>query len=547
MTWQEKAAGKRARLAALIPHDLKLPTLPGPDVLDVTTYPLDSVLSPRDLEITDTADVAVLLERMSTGVWTATEVTSAYYKRALVAHQLVNCLTEIFIDQAMVRAKELDEHFKSTGKTVGPLHGLPISLKDQIDVKGVELTMGYVGWIGNVSKENSVCAQLLLDQGAVLYVRTNIPQALMFGESRNNVFGTTSNPFNRNLTCGGSSGGEGALIALKGSPLGVGSDLGGSIRVPAAFQGLYGLRGSYHRVPYAGSTNSMEGQEAIPSVLGPISCSVGGLKIFMKAMADAQPWDADPLALRLPWNEGAYRLGDHGGEGGRLCFAVLWDDGRCKPMPPYARALRETKAALEAAGHTVIDWVPYESETGGKLLGDIYNADGGHDISLACALSGEPRMGWILDEHAKHLSTYEYWQLCRAKNAFTKKHLEHWVNTVSATGTGRPVDAIIVPAGSTAPQPHGKAQYIYYTAFANLCDYVASVFPVTACDPAVDAQLPAHAFRSEADRMVYEMYEPETYRGAPISLQCVGRKGEEEAVIRMTEIIDAALKTKTKK
>lgn len=96
MTWQEKAAAKRASLAALIPDDLKLPTLPAPDVLNVTEYPLHAVLSPRDLEITDTADVGVLLAKMSSGAWTATEVTTAYCKRALVAHQLVmHCVDSI--------------------------------------------------------------------------------------------------------------------------------------------------------------------------------------------------------------------------------------------------------------------------------------------------------------------------------------------------------------------------------------------------------------------------------------------------------------------
>lgn len=89
MNWRDKAVAKRATLAALIPDDLILASLPGPDVLNVTAYPLNSVLSPIDLEITDTADVAVLLEKMSTGVWTATQVTNAYCKRALVAHQLV--------------------------------------------------------------------------------------------------------------------------------------------------------------------------------------------------------------------------------------------------------------------------------------------------------------------------------------------------------------------------------------------------------------------------------------------------------------------------
>lgn len=100
-----------------------------------------------------------------------------------------------------------------------------------------------------MSKENAVLVTLLLEQGAVLYVKTNVPQSLMLSETVNAVYGTTVNPFNRNLTCGGSSGGEGALIAMRGSPLGVGSDVGGSIRIPAAWQGLYGLRPSYNRIP----------------------------------------------------------------------------------------------------------------------------------------------------------------------------------------------------------------------------------------------------------------------------------------------------------
>ncbi|KAI5480273.1 Amidase domain-containing protein [Pseudohyphozyma bogoriensis] len=549
LSWQETAAKKKAAQAALIPPSLVIKSLPGPDVLDVTTFDFSTVLSSRDIEITEPGDVGALLAKLASGEYTAVEVTQAYSNRALVAHQLVNCLTEIFVDQALERAKELDAIFAKTGKPVGPLQqrmyvvylGLPISLKDQIDVEGIELNMGYVGWVGNISQKNSVLVDILLAQGAIVYCRTNIPQALMFGEAVNAVWGSTLNPFNRNLTCGGSSGGEGALIGLKGSPLGVGSDLGGSIRIPAAFQGLYGLRPSYNRVPYQGSTNSMEGQEAVPSVLGPMTSSIDGLKIFMKAVADGKPWLADPIALRLPWNEDEYALKNHGGEGGQLCFAFMADDGVVKPQPPYLRAMEETKKALVAAGHKVIDWAPIDMAEGHKIIMDIYNADGGHDIDLACKLSGEPRMGWVLQKDAKHLSTYEYWQVCKAKLAHIKKQLDHWEATVAQTGTGRPVDAIICPASANSPQPHGKAQYIYYTAFCNLADYSASVFPVTKVDPAVDVKLPAHEFRAPADKMIYELYEPEMYRNAPISLQCVGRKNEEEAVIRMTEIIAEAL------
>ncbi len=107
MTWQEAAAQKRAKLAALIPDDVKLPTIPGPEVLNVTNYPLDSVLSARDLEITNTADVGILLEKLSTGAWTATEVTSAYCKRALAAHQLASTRVPCSHTSSQLRSGQL--------------------------------------------------------------------------------------------------------------------------------------------------------------------------------------------------------------------------------------------------------------------------------------------------------------------------------------------------------------------------------------------------------------------------------------------------------
>ena len=123
-----------------------------------------------------------------------------------------------------------------------------------------------------------------------------------------------------------------------------------SIRIPAALNGLYGLRPSYHRVPYTGSVNSMEGQDSLVSVLGPISNSLSGIKLFMQAISSYQPWLRDPLARRAPWDPEAYALSKHG-RGKQLCFAVLWHDEQVMPHPPVTRALKMTKAALLAAGH----------------------------------------------------------------------------------------------------------------------------------------------------------------------------------------------------
>lgn len=114
--------------------------------------------------------------------------------------------------------------------------------------------------------------------------------------------------------------------------------------------GLYGLRPSYGRVPYAGAVNSMEGQDSIPSVFGPLSNSIAGIKIFMQAVASAKPWLRDPLARLKKWDEEEYSLAEHGG-GKQLCFAIMWHDGLIVPHPPITRAMEMTKAALETAGH----------------------------------------------------------------------------------------------------------------------------------------------------------------------------------------------------
>jgi Asp-tRNA(Asn)/Glu-tRNA(Gln) amidotransferase A subunit family amidase len=128
------------------------------------------------------------------------------------------------------------------------------------------------------------------------------------------------------------------------------ADFLGSVRIPSAFCGLYGLRPSYGRVPYSGTANSLEGQDSILSVLGPLSASLGGVKVFMKAILAQKPWLKDPLVVRKKWDEDEYQLVDHG-EGNKMCFGILWDDGGIVPHPPIIRGLEMAKDALIAAGH----------------------------------------------------------------------------------------------------------------------------------------------------------------------------------------------------
>ncbi|GLB39786.1 putative general amidase [Lyophyllum shimeji] len=329
-SWQDIVADKKLKQQASIPKEWILKNLPAEDELNIMEFPdACGLLSPKEVEITNT-HVGLLLANLARSRWSAVEVTTAFAKRAIIAHQLTNCLTEIFIERALARAAQLDEHIKKTGKVVGALHGLPISLKDQVSIKGIESTMGYVSWIGKSAERNSVLVDALESLGAVLCVKTNIPQTLMWPETFNHVFGRTTNPHNRSLTSGGSSGGEGALVALKGTTIGVGSDIGGSIRIPSACCGTYGFRPSTGRVPYAGCVNSLEGQDSLPSVLGPLSNSIGGIKAFMQGVMSQKTWLRDPSVIRKGWDENAYRLVEHGG-GKALCFAILWNDGQVVP------------------------------------------------------------------------------------------------------------------------------------------------------------------------------------------------------------------------
>ena len=280
-------------------------------------------------------------------------------------------------------ARKLDEHYAQHKSPIGLLHGLPVSLKDQFHIKGVETTMGYIGWIGTFMGKRgtgrekvfeSEMVRELRDLGAVLYCKTSVPQTLMSGETVNNIIGYTWNPKNRNLSSGGSSGGEGALIGLKGSPIGFGTDIGGSVRIPAAFNGLYGIRPSVGRLPYEGMANSMDGQNSILSVVGPLSHSAASLRLIIKALLSQQPWLHDPLVHEIPWRDEQEQqvidlIGSAKPGATKLAFGIMKHDGVVTPHPPVQRAMDIVVKTLEKLGHKVrVNTNPVSDDLGGLTV-----------------------------------------------------------------------------------------------------------------------------------------------------------------------------------
>jgi amidase len=354
-SWEEKAAQKRTSIYNLIPAEWRLPEaiINNPPKNSTIVPSQCGILSQLDLEITGIDDIQELADRIANGKYSAVQVTEAYCKRAAIAHQLVNCLAEVCFTQALERARYLDDYYKSTGgKTTGPLHGIPFSLKDQFNIKGVETAMGYIGYLGDISQHNSMIVDTILSLGAIVYVKTAVPQTLMFGETRSNLLGITVNPLNRTLSCGGSSGGEGSLIAMKGSICGLGTDIGGSIRFPSALNGIYGLRPSAGRVSYGRVKTSMNGQESVSSVIGPMTRSLSNIRLFLQSTLATKPWLVDPKVHNIPWREDLFEEGQMN----KLCFGVIQFDQLVHLTPPVQRAIKMSINALQIAGHQVIEW-----------------------------------------------------------------------------------------------------------------------------------------------------------------------------------------------
>lgn len=294
VSWQAIAKRKQAYRDSQIPQQWKIPSNMLPKDPPLMKYGPQNVLhvprecgllSPTEVTITETHSVESLLSALSTRKLSALEVTTAFCKRTAIAQQLTNCVTEPLFSTAIHRAKELDESLARKGQVVGPLHGLPVSVKDSLDVIGVDSSTGIASLCFKPVTINSPLIDLLLSLGCVIIAKTNVPQTLNSLDSINNVFGRTLNPINRLYTAGGSSGGEGVIMAMRGSMVGWGADTGGSIRVPAMCNGIFGIKSSNGRVPAGGGpliSNGGISRCTVPAVVGPLARSIEDIDFVMR-------------------------------------------------------------------------------------------------------------------------------------------------------------------------------------------------------------------------------------------------------------------------
>ncbi|KAF7713053.1 Acetamidase [Penicillium ucsense] len=538
-SWQELAADKQKRINDSIPQEWRITELPSGD--SVFDFPAKSgILSTRELEITE-ATASDLVQQLAQGKLKAVEVTVAFCKRAALAHQLLNCCLEFFPEKAIAQAQELDAFYEKYNKPVGPLHGLPISLKDQLRVKGLETCMGYVSWLGKYDEDESVLVTLLRKAGAIFYTKTSVPQTLMVCETVNNVIGRTLNPRNKNWSCGGSSGGEGAMVGIRGGVIGIGTDIGGSIRVPSAFNFLYGIRPSHGRMPYAKMANSMEGQETVHSVVGPMAHSAGDLRLFLTSVLEQEPWKYDSKVVPMPWRSAEEETIKRKLEGG-LNLAYYSCDGVVMPHPPILRGIETVVSTLKKHGHKVLPWTPYKHDFGHNLINNIYASDGNTDVFKDINASGEPAIPNIkdlLNPDIPKIDMNQLWDTHLQKWNYQMEYLNKWRKLEEKEG--KELDAIIAPITPTAAIRHNQFRYYGYASVINLLDFTSVVVPVTFADKGLDPAKENYEALSSFDATVQAEYDADAYHGAPVAVQVIGRKLSEERTLAIAEEIGRLL------
>ncbi|KAG2359185.1 amidase signature domain-containing protein [Suillus spraguei] len=421
----------------------------------------------------------------------------------------------VLYEDARKQAKELDAEFASTKTLRGPFHGVPVSVKDNYQIEGYDATIGFTAWANNPGKKDACVVAQLRAAGAIIFVKTNVPQTMLAFECSNPLWGRTTNPWNNKYTCGGSSGGEGALLAMDGSALGIGSDIGGSLRIPASYCGVYSLKPTAERVS---SIAVRPGFEVIRS-------SHGSLARFLI-------------------------------------------DGMMESSPACKRAVLETVSALRKQGHECIEFTSPLNASAMEVFLGLASSDGYKKMLLFLVTLG-PRLlsfvrklaCWIAKTFLGDSLFPRFFSLAREKSVLEFTDFTDQRNKVAAAWYEQisvwdkyGFDGIIAPVQSLPVIPHGGATYLSVLAAAtityNVIDSPVGTIPVMRVNPDTDNLSTDFVVGASGRSKMFEtrmylgknpVYDPKAMEGIPVGVQLVGKKWEDENVLVMMHVVDAAL------
>jgi fatty acid amide hydrolase len=488
----------------------------------------------------------------ASGEVSARELVDAHIERIESVNPLLNAVVVKRYDAARAEADQADRR-RARGEPLGPLHGVPVTIKECLDLAGTPSTFGLPSRANIIAAQDDVYVARMRAAGAIALGKTNVAQLLMYLESDNPLYGRSNNPWNLGRTCGGSSGGEAAIIAAGGSPLGMGTDIGGSLRCPAAFCGIASIKPTAGRTPDAGRFSVPFGQRAIVSQVGVLARTVADVELGLEVVNGGRnPASEPPMPLFDTAEVDVSQL--------RVAWYV--DDGMLPVSPAVRRAVQEAAAALGSAGARVTQWQPPALPEAFQLSMGLFSAD--RAAGMLRALGDNPRdahLGPLLALGARsrpplrllhallrlagqhglaagmdafgHGDAAHYWQLAESQIDYQARF-----KAALDQADGGPFDVIVCPASSLPAWTHGAGSDLslggVYTILYNLLGYPAGVVPVTRVRggeesdraPSRDVVLRAAAKVEQGSA------------GLPVGVQVVARPWREHVVLAAMQEIE---------
>ncbi len=494
-----------------------------------------------------------LRDGLTEGTYSSVDIVEAHLSRIDATNTKLNAIVHRFDEAALTQAQESDERRRQK-ETLGPLDGIPITIKESMATAGTPVTLGIKNRRNEATPRDSVVVELLKKQGAIIVGKTNVPQLLLCNETYNEIWGVTPNPFDVERVPGGSSGGEAAAIASGMAPWGVGTDIGGSIRVPAAYCGINGLKPTVDRWSNLRSYTALMGQETIRGQCGPMARRAEDVAFLFRALDSPMhaPLDPGVAPVQTPDPQSV--------DLSTLKVGFYTDDGFLAASPSVARGVEEAAKLMENAGATVLPFTPPSQNELITLYYSALSSDGGATVRER--LKGDPlipqlkmlmrsanmpnamrrSIAWLLGKKGEYRiervlkavgakDVARYWKLNAGRSAMRLDALEAW--------DAANLDIVLCPPHATAALRHGDSADFSaagsYSMRYNLLNFPAGVVPVTKAkgDDGVRANP-----RDRIEKVAASVEKGSA--GLPIGVQVVGRPFMEHKVLAAMIAIESA-------
>lgn len=428
----------------------------------------------------------------------AEELVRACLARIEAVNPRLNAVVQVDPTGALARARELDAAL-ARGDRLGPLHGVPMTIKDSLDTAGLVTTGGTLGRKGFVPTADATVVDRLRQAGAILLGKTNTPELTLSFESDNLIYGRTSNPYDPSRTSGGSSGGAAAIVAAGGAAFDIGSDYGGSIRLPSHFCGVAGLKPTAGRVPRTGHVYPFGGVQDGFQQIGPIARSVADLALLLPIIMG--PDFIDPGVVPQPWRDPAETTLS----GLRVAYHA--DNGIATPTPETIQTVEAVAKALADGGATVVSARPTGADRAMAVGLPVYFWDGGAAIRRLLQEAGTTETTLGASIGGTKASAIDIEASIHALDVWRSEMLRFF----------RDHDVILCPVCAAPAMPHGQAAapasfpQFSYTFTYNLTGWPGAV--------------------------VRAGTSPE---GLPIGVQIVARPGREDVALAVAGFVERA-------